>query len=291
MLHATFRYIPFLALTLLFANCSSDDDKESPANSPQLLFSDSPTSKTITAAIKEASGIADSKTAPGNLWVVEDSGNPPQLHLLNYNGEATGKVYLKGATNRDWEDLVLFENQLFIADIGDNKNSKSNYTIYQFPEPGAGTDTVKTFNRIRFRYADGPRDAEALLLDPQTKDILLITKQDNPSRIYKLTYPYNYTTIDTARFVGNLTFTGVVGAALSPDGSEALLKTYLGLYYYKLQAGQTLQTILQQTPGDLAYTVEPQGEAVTFARDNSGFYTLSEKALSDFVNLYFYKRK
>ncbi|KAA9340573.1 hypothetical protein [Adhaeribacter soli] len=287
-----FAPILFSAFLLLFSACSKEKDAlaEGP-NGPGSGFAQEPTSTPLSATIKEASGLADSRTAPGNLWVAEDSGNPPQLHLLNYKGQATGKIYLKGATNRDWEDIALAGNTLYVADIGDNNSSKSNYTIYELPEPVLGTDTVREFNRIRFRYPDGPRDAEAVLVDPQTHTIYLLTKRDNPSRIYKLTPPFNYQAIDTATFVQELPFSGVVSAALSPNGSEAILKTYTGLYYYKQQAPTSVDALFRQEPKELAYQIEPQGEAVAFARDNSGFFTLSEKGLSDAVNLYFYKRK
>ena len=36
--------------------------------------------KTVVPVINEASGIADSKSQPGNLWVQEDSGNRNQLN-------------------------------------------------------------------------------------------------------------------------------------------------------------------------------------------------------------------
>ena len=57
--------------------------------------------------IKEASGIADSKMSPGFLWVEVDSGNPPRLYLLSHDALTEKKVYIKGATNRDWEDIAL----------------------------------------------------------------------------------------------------------------------------------------------------------------------------------------
>jgi hypothetical protein len=41
----------------------------------------------------------------------------------------------------------------------------------------------------------------------------------------------------------------------------------------------------------LPYQAEPQGEAISFAVNNSGYYTISEKALSSMVKLYYYKRK
>jgi hypothetical protein len=63
------------------------------------------------------------------------------------------------------------------------------------------------------------------------------------------------------------------------------------LFYYKRQAGKTIEQALKGTYISLTYLLEPQGEAVTFASDGSGFYTASEKGFATWVNLYFYKRK
>jgi hypothetical protein len=37
--------------------------------------------------------------------------------------------------------------------------------------------------------------------------------------------------------------------------------------------------------------MEPQGEAVSFALDGSGFFTVSEKGFANSVNINFYNRK
>lgn len=286
-----FRRTPlYFLLVLLLASCNKNDDTQPSKN--ELPFSSDPQSRVLNPRIEETSGIADSKTAPGFLWAHEDSGNPAQLHLIGHDGIVAKKVFLKGIKNRDWEDMALAGNQLFLADIGDNNKKQTSYTIYQFTEPAPSSDTVFTIQQIRFRYPDGPHDAEALLIDPVTNAILIITKQDDPSRIYKITPPFKYNAIDTAQLVGNLSFTGALSAALAPDGTEAILKTYSGLYYYSQKNGEALESMLQQQPVNVPYKIEPQGEAVTFANDNSGFFTLSEKGFSNAaVNLYFYPRK
>ena len=48
--------------------------------------------------------------------------------------------------------------------------------------------------------------------------------------------------------------------------------------------------MLRQSPQVIDYEVEPQGEAICFKKDNQGFFTLSEKALSASVALKYYKR-
>lgn len=282
------KYISLLSILFFqptFWSCRKDT-----AAGPLLIFDSIPVARTVDPLLREASGIADSKTGKG-LWVQEDSGNPTQLYLLGYDGKLARKVYLSGVTNRDWEDLALVDNQLYLADIGDNNKVYADYTIYRFDEPAPGTDTVANIQAIRFRYPDGAHDAEAILVDPSTKDLYIITKGDKPSRIYKVAYPYSTTTVQTATAAGSLGYSGVVGAALSANGRELLVKTYFQLYYYQRPAGATLEQVLQKGGVRLPYQPEPQGEAVTFAADNGGFYTLSEKGFFNRVDLFFYQRK
>lgn len=260
-------------------------------------FEDTPLAYPLKASINEVSGIADSKINSGYLWVEEDSGNPPQLYLLNHLGTDIKTVYLKGATNRDWEDIALAagpdaaKKYLYVAEIGDNNAVHTSSSFYRLEEPSAATDTVKVFDVINFAYADGPRDAEAFLVDDNTKDIFIISKRDAKSRLYKLAYPYSLTAMNTAVFVAELPYNGVVSAALSNDGKGILLKTYPSLYYYARASGETIPQTLQKSYTALGYQLEPQGEAVGFALDNSGFYTLSEKGTSSMQSLYFYRQK
>ncbi len=265
------------------------------SDSAIISYNKVPVAYPMANVIKEASGIADSKANPGFLWVEEDSGNPPQLYLLNHSGALLKKVYIKGAVNTDWEDIALAsgpdpsKNYLYVADIGDNDAVHASSSIYRFEEPFSTIDTVRSFDVIRFVYEDGPRDAEAFLVD-DNKDIYIISKRDAKSRLYKLAYPYNTTANNTAVFVQTLPFNGVVSAALGNDGKGLIIKTYPSLYYFSRSAGETIPQTLQKTFTVLSYITEPQGEAVGFAVDNSGFYTLSEIGNGTTQSLYFYKK-
>lgn len=278
-----------LFLPLLLLVCCTK--KEPAALQPvQSIFDSLPVAKPLTPLLREISGIATSTTAPQHLWGHEDSGNPPHLFLIKYDGTVVKKLFINGVANRDWEDMARAGGDLYIGDIGDNDKKHSDYTIYKFAEPSPDTDTVYTAETIRFQYPDGAHDAEAFLVDAATKDIFIITKRDNPSLIYRIAFPYSFTERNTAVKVGQLTYGGVVSAALSPDAKEIIIKTYTALFHYN-RNGNPVETALQTQPVALPYNTEPQGEAVTFTIDNSGFFTLSEKGFSNTVNLYFYKRK
>lgn len=281
---------------VLFLNCQKEIKYSSPASLPFEMTPD--TTYIAPGKIDEASGIADSKKNPGNLWVEEDSGNPPELTLLSHNGIVQKKIYIKGAQNKDWEDLVLGngpipgENYLYLAETGDNNANYTNYSIYRFIEPSLSEDTVYTWDKLRFQYPDGSHDAEAILTDNETNDIYIITKRDSLSRIYKFPYPQNTSNSTTVSFVGEMRVTGICSASISPDGKELLAKNYTNVYYWKRTVGESILAALQRIPVTLGYVLEPQGEAICFKNNNTGFYTLSEKPFfATHVKLNFYKRK
>ena len=273
-----------LFIVFLSISCKKNKEKEETA-----LFESTPVSMPLVPVLDEISGIADSKINPGYLWGHEDSGSPAVIYLIGHDGNVLKSIFLKDATNRDWEDMVLAGGQIYLAETGDNSQVFTDYLIYKFPEPAQTADTVKNIQTVRFSYPDGPHDAEALLVDSATMDIFILTKNDNPSRIYKLTWPYGTTNI--ALPAGTLDYSGVVSASLASGGVEILVKTYGALYHYKRKSGQNIAQTLQNVYTQVQYVAEPQGEAIGFAADNSGFFTLSEKGAAGFVNLNFYKRR
>ncbi|HVG41581.1 MAG TPA: hypothetical protein VM888_08205 [Chitinophagaceae bacterium] len=285
-----------ISLLILIAGCNG---KRKPVNAVDPLpppFVSSPAGSHVAPGIiDEASGIADSRLNAGSLWVEEDSGNPPQLYLLQHNGSLLKKIYINNAQNRDWEDLTLGAgptddlNYLYVADIGDNDSKYSSYNIYRFPEPPATADTVHNPDKLTFVYPDGAHDAEALVVDNRTKDIYIITKRGSKSKVYKLPYPQSTKEVNVAVFVMGLPFDGVVSAATSKNGEEIIIKTYTGLFYWQRKSSETIETALARARTVLPYKLEPQGEAVCFKSDNGGFFTLSERR-SSAISLNFYKR-
>lgn len=243
-----------------------------------------PVAYPLTAGIAdEASGITDSKANPGALWVQQDGGNPAELILLSHTAQLLKKIPFKGITNRDWEDITLAagpdagRNYLYLAETGDNTAVYGTYVIYRMEEPLATTDTVRQVDAISFQYPDGPHDAEAILVEPGTLHIYIITKRDAKSRIYKLSYPYSTTAVNSVTAAGDLPYNFVVSAAITPDGKGVAVKDYQNIYYYMRNAGESLQAVLARTYTRLSYTMEQQGEAICFSNDGKSYFTLSEK--------------
>lgn len=254
--------------------------------------------------IDEASGMADSRSMPGALWVQQDSGSPAELTLLGHDGRVRGKISIPNATNRDWEDMTIGPGPqagvtyLYIGEIGDNNAQHGNYTIYRLPEPRNLTDVPGGVERINFRYPDGARDAETLLIDPQTKDLYIVSKREARVHLYRLPYPQSTTETMTAEALGELPFNGtqlatmITGGTISSDGSEILLRSYLFVYYWSRGKGQSVADAMQRTTArELTNRIEPQSEAICFDRDNRGFFTLSERANAPSVTLNYYGKR
>lgn len=288
------QHQPVLLCLFFFACVCACSKSKTNAEPPP--FQETPVLYPIAAGIiDEASGIADGFVRPNALWVIQDSQQPTELHLLDHQGKHLKKVFIKNVTNRDWEELTVAtgpvsgKNYIYIAETGDNDQQYTDYAIYRMEEPLYTTDTITQVDKIAFKYPDGSHDAEAMFVDIATKDIYIITKRDAKSKIYRLSYPQSLSAMNTATYVGEFPFTGVVAASLHPTRQELLVKTYTNIYYFKYIA-PSIPKLITQPYASIKYLQEPQGEAVCFANDNSGFFTLSEKAFATSISLNYYKR-
>jgi len=292
--------ISLLSVLFLGSGCQKEVDSNLPPGSvPDSArgFAKTPAKTTLSGTeITEASGIADSKANPGFLWVEQDSGNPSDLILLGHDGTIGKTIPVSGAQNRDWEDMVLSagpesgKDYLYIGDIGDNNSEYTSYDIYRMVEPQQAASTVASFDKLSFLYPDFSHDAEAFLVDASSLDIFIITKSDDSSKIYRLAYPQVTSGNNMAEFIAALPYNAVVSAAQSPDNKDIIIKTYTKLYYYKRDEGMSIPDALKGEAKELDYEIEAQGEAISFAVDNSGFYTLPEQALGVKPALSFYQR-
>ncbi len=248
----------------------------------------------------EVSGLAASANNPGLLWTQNDSGNAPVIYLVDEKLKIKLACKIQGVKNRDWEDIAVGpgpeagKNYLYVGDIGDNNANYPFKYIYWFEEPKLNNQrneiTITEFNTIIFQLEDGKKDAEALMIHPKTKNLYIVSKRETPVYLYELKYPYAGQDTLTALKVASLPLTQIVAASISSDGKEILIKNYENVYYWNTK-GKSIQDALQEKPQLLKYAEEPQGEAITFNHDGSGFYTLSEKLKGEKTFLYFYERQ
>ena len=293
--HFLLTIFPFI---LIFVSCSNAQAPSFVEGQPQdrgiLQFRE----------INEASGIAASKKNIGILWTHNDSGDSARIFAIDTHGKLLGVYHIDGVTNRDWEDIEVGpgpengEEYIYISETGDNLAQYSTKYVYRVPEPKVDSNqttvyaTLKGCEIITFKYPDGPRDAETLLLDPLTKDLYVVSKREKHVNVYLLSYPQSLTDTKTIKYMLTLPFTMVTGGDISYNGEEILIKTYDSVYYWKKNAGQSVTEALKNKYYTLPYFHEPQGEAIGWSYNADGYYTTSEETeLRIPAHLYFYPRQ
>lgn len=240
-------------------------------------------------ALPELSGLAASRTTDGRWWGLNDSGNPAELHAIGPGGRDDGRVAV-AASNVDWEDLAGYELDgrawLAIADTGDNFRLRDHATIWLLPEPALPAAGPAAATAIDFRWADGPRDCEAMAVDPAGRRILLADKGRRPAGLYELplqpTAPGHYA---VARRIADLPVLwpgppppvlsfgdqrnlGTPTAMdLSADGRRLLLLTYRHLVEFERRDGEDWSAAIARTsPRYWRIPEIPVAEAAAYTR-------------------------
>jgi len=276
---------------LILIACSKKEKKISGFESQQSVG-------VVNSKLREASGLVASIANPGYLWTHNDSGNSASIYLINEKAEIVMTCKLNNTVNRDWEDITIGPgpdqnvNYLYVADIGDNEAVYPYKILYRIKEPDFTSDKVEIekVDKLVVKLPGGARDTEAIMVDPMTNYFYISSKRENSVRLYEIKFPFISDTLH-AEEVSRLPFNNIVAANISTDGREVLMKTYRDIFYWKREGTESIPALLQRNPVKLEYTPEPQGEAIAWKRDASGFYTLSESDKGDGGSLYFYKRK
>lgn len=241
--------------------------------------------------LSEASGLAYSVKNENMIWSHNDSGHPNVIFLIDaQTGNIMARYTIVGTSNQDWEDMEIAidpktqEPYIYIADIGDNAERRSNYRIYKFKEPVYQQDhygkniqwTPEDFSQINIMYPDGSHDAESVLVDPKTQDIFVVTKRDVLSTLYVVPFPYKTDeSINTMYKVGTFSFREASAGTVSLDGTKIIIKNRQDIFYWEHNPEEYIWETLAQTPTKAPYIGEPQGEAVAFDFDYN-YFTLSE---------------
>ena len=241
----------------------------------------------------EVSGIAASRAHPGVIWMHNDSGGGPVVFAVDQDGGWQGDFELD-ALAFDWEDMAVgpgpdpSRDYLYLGDIGDNLHFRPVITVYRIAEPvpdpmGGYIADVATFN---LRYPEPGPDAEAMLVDPVTGDILVITKgaSGEPSIVFRA--PANQLADETTTNlveVGQFDLapgTFVTAADITTDGSAVVFRGYNQVWLWD-RVDLDFTATFAAEPCRAPSTAEVQGEAIAFAADSYSYFTVSEGQAPD----------
>ena len=170
---------------------------------PLCVFAAAPLKRTATVQwigqiesrrLDESSGLAASLRYEDILWSMNDSGSEAELFALTIRGEHVGRWSIDLPKPTDWEAMDSFQwrgkNYLLVADIGDNfaMRGSVSYTILEEPDARSlADDTIlRPLISQHFVYPKGPRDSEAIAVNPARGEILVLSKRTKPPELYRL---------------------------------------------------------------------------------------------------------
>jgi len=229
--------------------------------------------------ITESSGLAVSTSDPTLLYTINDSGNIPAVYAVDKkSGDVVGVTTISGYTLSDTEALGIgSDGTMWVADIGDNNADRTDIALYAFPEPGRGDSTV-TPKRYPLRYRSGPQDAEALLVGPESRRILVVSKALTGGDVYAAPRRLRTDRPNTLRRVRSAQAPPIVtDGSFTPDGRRAVLRTYGSAVMYDSATWDELWS------DDLP--PQPQGESLTVEPDGDSFLIGSEGSPSTVLRL------
>ena len=254
-------------------------------------------------AINETSGLIATENW---IWIHNDSGDSPTLYAIDRNGIRRATSRIEGAFARDWEDMTDFSENgkeyFLIGDIGDNKERSPEVTFYVIDRPSSDTPSPLLYTFTATYEKIGAKDAEAMIVDPNTKELLLITKgRDGVFHFLKGKFPLpsEYSAsqvIDDPKFnsrkivlseIHQETFGTpplnrqeqsrfITSATLHPNGNQLIIRNYLTAKIYRKDEDETWAEALQKTPCKLPLPLQQQGETLDFSPDGNSLWTLSE---------------
>lgn len=254
----------------------------------------------LNSELREISGMAASRVHEGVLWVHNDGGHAPVLYAISQRGRLLARLNVAGVTNTDWEDLATFEQDgkhyLLIADTGDNGGLRKTLQLHAVQEPTELADSeVSPAWTLTFRWPDGPRDVEAVAVDGQAGQILLISKRRRPPQLFALPLQATPGEVHEAQLLGELhgvpvpdpaleqqqprhaRLIGMVTAAdISPDGQQLAVLTYQDVLFYARQPGQDWAEAVTETPVVRGLPLLPQAEALAWSAVGSGLFATGE---------------
>jgi hypothetical protein len=252
---------------------------------------------TITGAVRsgelrEVSGITTSRVNSDVVWLHND-GQTNRLFGVSTTGETVAVLEWPNAMV-DFEDVASGpgakegEAYLYIGDIGDNDARRPHVRVYRTVEPkltlsGGPQYLSAQMEDFRFVYPDEPVDAEALLVDPLSGDIFIVSKEKKQARVFyaaanqlKTSQPIRLEEISTINI-------GKISAGdISPDGRHILLRTEKEGWLWQRDPTHSVGETLSRS-GAVAVPVlhkkqAKNGEAVSFDPLGRGYFTASEGA-------------
>lgn len=221
---------------LLFWNCQSDNDtSELPKPVEEIIVTKV---CKLPSEVYETSGILFHK---GLLWTMNDSGNDPVLYAIDtVEGELVYEIDIIGADNIDWEAIGQDNQNIYIADNGNNTNSRDEYYIYVIDKDSISDEAYQEVFPIRtMSYTFSDNDLNAIGLNKTTVDSEALIVDGDSIYIYikdwenYMTFPFSvhYEALNSKAVLGGGYDVGYAVTAATKIGNNQI--AFLGYRNYK----------------------------------------------------------
>jgi hypothetical protein len=273
---------PFALLALLITSCAGPLESVADTGGQEL-------GAVEERRLNEISGVAASRQNEGVLWV-HDDGDIEEIYALTTAGAPVTRLNLAESIT-DCEDIAIGPgpsgagDYLYLGDIGDNDEDRESIRIYRLPEPVISPTTpgkiaASEVELLSLTYPDGRHDAEALLVDSLSGDVLVVTKEKNRARLYAVpASSWGKAPSVQLQFLASLAVETVSAGAISRDGLQILLRREEEGWHWRREEGQSVATAVRASPRIvpvLGQTQRDNGEAIDFHPEGRAYYTVSE---------------
>ena len=144
----------------------------------------------LSKKLDETSGL---EMVNNTLITINDSGNKPVLFYLDKKGNILNERKLDCCKNNDWESLAADKNHIYIADFGNNYDTRKNLSIIKIPIQKSSNEIAEVINFLypeqkKFKriYRRSEYDAEALISFEDKLLIFTKNKRKKITEIYSL---------------------------------------------------------------------------------------------------------
>ncbi|MEU0372675.1 WD40 repeat domain-containing protein [Streptomyces sp. NPDC006283] len=226
--------------------------------------------------ITESSGLAASRAHPGIYWTHNDQDQPRIFGVDAKTGATVATITLRRVGEpRDMEAISVGpDGNIYVGDIGDNLDGSWDHVwIYRFPEPKQLRDQTVNATQFDVKYADGARNAEALMVHPKTGRVYIASKNEEGGGLYEGPATLDPRATNVFRRIGEVPW--VTDGAFSPDGRELVLRSYFSARGYEWKDGRLGADHRVRAP------IQAQSESVTYTTDGTALMFGTEGEQSD----------
>ncbi|TVZ15698.1 hypothetical protein [Maribacter sp. MAR_2009_72] len=201
----------------------------------------------LPSSLEEISGMVTYNDS--TIWAIEDNGNKDEIYQVDQKGKILKSLKVKNGDNTDWEDLTKDKDgNLYIADIGNNANTRKNLVIYKVPNPSQEPGEKIDAEQIAFYYPEQkkfPPNRNALFYDAEAifhknNKLFIVTKnRSNPftGEAFIYTVPDSKGTYE-ASLIGTFTpckdwkLCQITAIDISPNGEKIVALSYGKLFVF-----------------------------------------------------------